>query len=75
MTKASKTKRDGSVAGAYTHKKCEQAFKTLERDYVGRSKLPLSPSAPVDKAQVRKDTEAMTREPPATPVKFRYGRV
>jgi hypothetical protein len=58
--------------GKYTDVKMDKAFSRLTKDYVGKSKLPLSPSAPVDKTQVKKDIEAVTREPKPAARKHRW---
>jgi hypothetical protein len=53
----------------------EKEFSKLAGDLVGEKKSSrFSGSPPADKKQAAADLKAMTAEPKAAPVKFRYGR-
>jgi hypothetical protein len=57
--------------GKYTDVKMDKAFSRLTKDYVGKSKAPLSPSAPVDKAQGISSGLTPTSAPASRPMPLR----
>jgi hypothetical protein len=70
MTKAVKTVADGTYCGVYSDKTAGSASKK-----VANPKVAFSGSPAADKKQAVADEKFFTKEPKATPVRFRYGRV
>jgi hypothetical protein len=70
MTKAKQTKADGSYCGHYSDLKSGSPSKK-----VANPKVAFSGSPPADTKQAAADKKFFTKEPPAAPVRFRYGRV